>query len=50
VKPIAQETPKQPELPKAGSEDVSTITSLLGMIMASFSVLLFWKKRKRTIK
>ena len=47
---MVQETPKQPELPKAGSQNVSGITSILGMIMASFSVLLFWKKRKRTIK
>ncbi|HIZ66979.1 MAG TPA: MucBP domain-containing protein [Candidatus Streptococcus faecavium] len=46
VKPIAQETPKQPELPKAGSEDVSTITSILGMMLASLGSLLFWKKRK----
>ena len=47
VKPIAQETPKQPELPKAGSEDVSTITSILGMMLASLGSLLFWKKRKK---
>ena len=47
VKPIAQETPKQQELPKAGSEDVSTITSILGMMLASLGSLLFWKKRKK---
>ena len=50
VKPMVQETPKQPELPKAGSQDVSGITSILGMMLASLGSLLFWKKRKRTIK
>ena len=50
VKPMVQEMPKQPELPKAGSQDVSGITSILGMMLASLGSLLFWKKRKRTIK
>ena len=50
VKPIAQETPKQPELPKAGSQDVSTIASIFGMILTSLGGLAFWKKRKKAME
>ena len=46
VKPVVQETPKQPALPKAGSQDVSTIASIFGMILTSLGGLAFWKKRQ----
>lgn len=50
VQPISKNTSKQPELPKAGSQDVSGIASILGMTLASLGSLLSWKKRKKTTK
>ena len=46
VKPMVQETSKQPELPKAGSQDISGIASIFGMILTSLGGLAFWKKRQ----
>ena len=50
VQQISKNISKQPELPKAGSQDVSNIVSIFGMILMSLGSLFAWKKRKKTTK